>query len=84
MNKYLFVGGKVSGMVQLLPSNVKKINIKNGEKIVQVYRRVSIAYGNKLMRLMTYEIFTPNGEQTPELKDEFERQLPKLLEQIGN
>jgi len=82
VNKYLFVGGPVSGMVLLLPSDSKKINIKDRERIIQVYKKVSIAYGNKHLRLMTYEVFTPNGEQTPELKAEFERQLPHLLEQI--
>jgi hypothetical protein len=82
VNKYLFVGGPVSGMVLLLPSGSKKINIKDGERIIQVYKKVSIAYGNKHLRLMTYDVFTPNGEQSNELKAEFERQLPHLLEKL--
>ena len=82
MDKHLFVGGPASGMVEIIPPNIKIVNIMDGDKHLMRYKRVRIAYQSKTIRAMTYDIFTPNGEQTPELKAEFERQLPHLLEQL--
>ena len=82
LKPYLFVGGVISGKVMNILPGIDTVNVNDGGKHIQIYKRVQLIYGNKLLKVLTYDVFTPNGEQTPELKAEFERQLPHLLEQL--